>query len=65
MGKVVNQLGRVKGKLNVGLVCPYLLEQIGKVTVGRCGRSHRTRSAVTEKIAAEPEVAVLSGQRSG
>jgi hypothetical protein len=65
MGKVVNQLGQLKGELNVSQVGPYLVEQVGKGIVSRCGRGRRARPAVTEKIATEPEVTVFSGQRAG
>jgi hypothetical protein len=65
MGKVVNYLGEVERKLNIWMVRPYLVEHVGKVIVGRCGWSDGAKLAVTDKIAAEPEVAVFGGQRSG
>jgi len=65
MGKVVNHLGEVKGELNVSVVCPYCVEHVGQVVVGRRGRSCRARSTVTQKIATEPKVAVFSGLRTG
>jgi hypothetical protein len=64
MRKIVNHLGKVKGKPSFWLVCPYLVEHVGRATVRRHGRVPRARPAVTDKIPAEPEIAVFRGQRS-
>jgi len=65
IGKVINELGEVKGEENVWLGGSYLVEQVGKVTVGRRGRKSHAGSAVAEKITSKPEVPVFRGKWSG